>query len=93
MSEDQHQLYLEEVKKAIEATIKVVVNGKIDCLRLDFERYVVNDLEWKKIAEPIIKAGNSLSATGRLAVYFFGGLATIAGGVAVIKYALIELIK
>lgn len=93
MSEEQHQVYLEEVKKAIESTIKVVVNGKIDGLRKDFEAYVKSDMEWKTIAEPIIKAGNSLTATGKLAVYFFGGLATIAGGVAVIKYALISLIK
>lgn len=108
MSEEQHKIYLQEMTKAIEITIEKVVNGKIKIIdeklnlftsetrgwrNREFNDYVKNDEEWKELALPVIKVGNSLYAVAKIAVYFFGGLATIAGGITVIKIALINLIS
>lgn len=93
MTEEEHKIYLEEMKKTIAESIELFVNGKIRKIDEKLTNYIQADNEWKVVATPIIKAGNSMYATGKLAVYFFGGLATIAGGLAVIKIALIKLIS
>lgn len=93
MTKEEHDVYIEEVKKTIAESIELNVNGKIRRLDEKLTQYIEDDLAWKEIATPIIKAGNDLRGAGKLAVYFFGGLATIAGGVAVIRIALIDLLK
>lgn len=108
MNEEHHLAYMAEMQKTITETIERVVNGKIKTMDeklslftletrnwrdKEFAQYVKDDLNWKEVATPVIKAGNSLYSVGRLAVYFFGGLATIAGGITVVKLSLISLLK
>lgn len=93
MSEEQHKEYLQVMEKAIESNIDKFVNGKIRKIDEKLTIFIADTLEWREVATPVIRAGNSLYAVGKIAVYFFGGLATIAGGIAVIKIALINLIS
>lgn len=108
MTEEQHEKYLEEMTKTIEATIKIVVNGKIDGMRRElsdfsketrdwreneFNEYVKEDKEWKEIATPIIKAGVNLTGAGKIAVALFGGIGIIAAGVTAIRVALKLLLQ
>ena len=97
MTDEQHQTYLKEMTDAIERSVAVsiekTVNGKIRRLDEKLTQYIVDDTEWKEIATPIIKAGTNLTGAGKIMVYFFGGLATISAGVAVIKYAILHIIK
>ena len=38
---------LEELKTELTSTVRVVVNGKIDCINKKLDEYIVEDSKWK----------------------------------------------
>ena len=61
MTEEEHKIYIEEMKKVIEQTITTVVNGKINKLDSKVSEYINSDLKWKEEkVEPLIDAHRTI---------------------------------
>lgn len=46
---------LQEIKKEITDTVRVVVNGKIDAMNTKFDVYIDDDMRWKSTVDEYMK--------------------------------------
>lgn len=61
MSEEEHKIYVDEMKKTIAETIHSVVNGKINTIDRKITEYIAQDLVWKEDkVEPLIEAHQTI---------------------------------
>lgn len=72
---------IEQIKKEIQSTIKVVVNGKIDKIDQKLEEYIKSDNEWKAAAQPVIDMGRNVQGFGRVSLYIVGFVAAVSGAI------------
>ena len=74
MNAEQFKIFQEETKKAIESTIRVVVNGKIDLMTQKLDDHVAQHEGEMEDLRPIIEAWRGSKILGEL-LKWLGGLA------------------
>lgn len=84
MDKDQFSQLQTLIKDTVEATTKVIVNGKIDRLQSKLDQYILDDNEWKKSAQPAIDLGNTARGASTAALWLAGVVITIGGAIAII---------
>lgn len=97
MSPDQLDQFKTEMKEHVSDTIKAVVNGKIDGLRLDFTKYVVEDKAWKVEEEarnaPVVAAFENTNWLFRIVISLLKFAAVLGAGIGAVIYIKDKLIK
>ena len=92
MNEEQMQAFKDEMKVHIADTIRVVVNGKIDGLRDDFQDYVRGDEAWKVRAEPMVVAYTNARWSFKVFISLLKVLAAVGGAVGAV-YSMYKIFK
>lgn len=69
MSKNDHDIYIEEMKKELHIALEFYVNGKIDKMSDKFDAYIINDEKWKAMADPYIRLAMNISGTWKFIVY------------------------
>lgn len=84
MSPEQLEQLKDDLKEHVAATVRTVVNGKIDNIAKKLDTYITDDDEWKRRAEPVVKAFENTSWLFQLFIGTLKILGLLGGAVVAI---------